>query len=118
MINKIWIHFLIIMFLGTFIKIEAQTQPVLDGIWRSNTIGYNEYIGEYKLFIVLHIQNNNYTWLEERISERTPYWASGGRGSFIINYSKITFFEEERTYGQWDLRWEVGNGINIYIFYL
>ena len=118
MINKIWIYIFIIMFLGTFIKIEAQTQSLLDGIWRSNTTGYNEFIGEYKLSQILYIQNNNFIWMEERIGERTPYWTSGVRGSFMIKYSKITFLEEERTYGQWDLRWEIGDGINIYTFYI
>ena len=97
------------------VELTAQPQQSLEGVWRSTITGYNEYLGHYEIKIILTIQNSQYTWLTERVSE-AMFWSSGERGILIINDSEIIFSQKERTFNQWNPRWENEDGINIYLF--
>jgi hypothetical protein len=44
------------------------------------------------------------------------YWSSGEKGSIIINNYDIIFNQEERTFDQFELRWEIEQKIHKYTY--
>jgi hypothetical protein len=106
--------FCLFLFFGLLINVSAQTQQSLNGVWQSISTGYIEQLGYYELKTILTIQNNNYIWLEERVSEYAMFWSAGERGLLTINEKEIIFMEEERTFRQWELRWAEEQGTSVY----
>jgi hypothetical protein len=116
MVTKFRNCFVFILVFGFFIHITVQAQSI-DGLWRSNEIGYEEHLGIYSYSTALAIENRKYTLMYERVSEKAMYWSSGERGTFEINNSEIIFSKEERAFGQWDLHWEKEPELIIYTFF-
>jgi len=99
--------------LKEFEKISIHTY--LNGVWHSSITGNNEAFGAYEFTTILTIQDDKYTWMEERVSEG-PFWSSGERGSLAINNSEVVLSKKEQAYGQWDLHWENEEGTTVYNF--
>jgi len=95
-----------IMFFGFLVNILAQEQQYLDGIWRSNTTGYLEELGNYEINQILIIQNSKYTHMYERISQKVTKWFTCEIGLFVINNNEIIFFREEYKNDKLNLLWE------------
>jgi hypothetical protein len=115
---KYFKYYVLILFFCFSINVSPQETQSIDGIWHYYLKGYEEHLGNFELKAVLTINNGKYIWIVERVSEFAMYWTSGEKGSIKINNYDIIFTQEERTYSQIELRWEIEHEIHKYTYSL
>jgi hypothetical protein len=100
--NKVLkIYIIVIAFLCLTLNVYAQNQQNFNGVWISESSGYEEHLGHYELSCELTIEDERYTLMAERVSEKAMFWSTAERGKILFENSEIIFLKDERAYGSY-----------------